>query len=209
MLCGEYGEDQQGIQNPFTGKVQLGRPHFHLVVFGWRPTDLELKEERDTKGEPYPVYTSQTVSDAWKKGFIEVGEFGFKQARYVASYTMKKRGGEKYKDHYMKINPETGEIHEVIPEFGAQSRMPGIGYGWFKQYARDCEKGYLTIEGKKYPIPAYYLRLMEETNPQKADEIRLQNMLESDPYHRDQHIDRLRVREKVHNKRAQSAQERK
>lgn len=208
MLCGEYGEDPDKIQNPYTGKIQLGRPHFHLIIFGWRPKDLVYFNTQEAAGDTYDTYTSKTVSDAWGKGFCTIGEFGFRQARYVAAYTVKKINGEQAENHYVKINPQTGELFNVRPEFGSQSNRPGIGKPWFDKFNTDCEKGYIHQDGYRVKVPEYYLRLMEETNPVRASELRHERALNQDPWHRDNDADRLRVREKVKQIRAKSAEAR-
>jgi hypothetical protein len=46
------------------------------------------------------------------------------------------------------------------------SLKPGIAHDWFQKYKSDClPSDFITINGKKLPIPKYYTRLYEITNP--------------------------------------------
>ena len=72
--CGEYGPK---------GK----RPHYHAIIFGWKPKDLKYFKENET-GDI--VYKSKELMKIWGKGFTTIGEANFKSAGYVARYVQKK-----------------------------------------------------------------------------------------------------------------------
>ena len=109
-MCGEYGEN-------------FGRPHYHAVMFNYDLPDKKLfKMERGN-----PLYTSEILSELWGKGLTSVGGVTFQSAAYVARYIMKKVTGDAAEDHYTRIDPETGEVFERVPEFTNMSRRPGIG----------------------------------------------------------------------------------
>ena len=61
--CGEYGS-------------QYKRPHYHLIMFGWYPTEKELQK-------------------LWPYGFVYVDDCNFRTCDYVARYTTKKLFGSK------------------------------------------------------------------------------------------------------------------
>ena len=154
--CGEYGS-------------QLGRPHHHACLFNFDFPDKELWTIRDQTR----LYRSRTLERLWPFGFCTIGEVTFQSAAYVARYIHKKITGKRAKDHYRKVDPETGELFDIQPEYTSMSLKPGIGHAWFEKHGHDCyPKDFLTIEGKKFKTPAYYDRLYGEQEPQKMDEVK-------------------------------------
>lgn len=143
---------------------QIGRPHYHYLIFNWIPDDLKYLRV-GKKGDKY--YSSPTVEKAWgHKGFVVVGTLTPESASYTAGYCTKKITGTEAEEHYTRIHPITGKICHVLPEFQRQSQ--GIGAPWVDKYASDLQKGFLTFDGKTYPIPRYYLKRLSkkwEKNP--------------------------------------------
>lgn len=121
--CGEYGK-------------KGSRPHYHLIVFGWRPDDLERFFFRDD----HWVYKSEFVSRIWKNGFISVEDVTFQSARYTAKYLQK-----------LQVLADN-----QLPPFTLMSLKPGIGIGAFKASWLETDSVYLN--GKAYRIPRYFLR---------------------------------------------------
>lgn len=72
--CGEYGD-------------QDDRPHYHFLIFGWRPSDLKLHTEKNG----IKTYTSEKLGKLWPYGFNTVGELTYKTAAYCARYILKKK----------------------------------------------------------------------------------------------------------------------
>lgn len=144
--CGEYGEN-------------FGRPHYHACLFNLDFDDKELfKEVNGVK-----VYTSETLSKIWGKGFVTVGDVNFESAAYVARYIMKKVTGEKAIDHYAEYDPYTGEVFSYRkPEYTTMSRRPGIASGWFQQFKDDVyPEDFVVIKGRKMRPPKFYDSLYE------------------------------------------------
>lgn len=52
LMCGEYGENENH------------RPHFHAILFGWKPEDLRY-DGKSKKG--YTQYVSELLQRLWKK----------------------------------------------------------------------------------------------------------------------------------------------
>lgn len=75
--AGEYGEKR-------------GRPHYHAIIFGYKPTDLEKLRKPSNRG--YTVYNSAELRKIWGMGHIVIGNVTAESAGYVARYTMKKAG---------------------------------------------------------------------------------------------------------------------
>ena len=84
-------------------------------------TDLELHEKKET-GD---IYTSETLSKIWGKGFVTTMDLTLQSAGYVARYITKKINGDKKDEHYQKICAITGEIYPVQQEYSTMSNKPG------------------------------------------------------------------------------------
>lgn len=152
FYCGEYGE-------------RMARPHYHLCLFGWFPSDAVPAGNR---GE-HTVYRSALLSQLWPNGFHEVGSVTFDSAAYVARYVVKKVRGEAAGDHYIAVDGETGEVFVREPEFANMSRNPGLGKGWFLKFGGELERDGTVIEsGKEVPMPRYYRKLMDALSPEAA-----------------------------------------
>lgn len=152
FYCGEYGEE-------------LGRPHYHALLFGWWPEDAV---EVGSRGD-HRVYRSAVVRELWPFGFSEVGSVTFESAAYVARYVTKKVRGEAAADHYLAVDVESGEVFARVPEFAQMSRRPGIGAGWFDRFGDELEpKGTVIESGREVPMPRYYRKLMDGSSPEAA-----------------------------------------
>ena len=151
LYCGEYGGE-------------TGRPHFHACIFGWEPSDgIQV-----TSGDK-PLFESATLEKIWGRGFCRYSpEINFTNANYVAGYITKKITGELAETHYERIDPDTGEIYQLNPEFLGMSNRPGLGQPWIEKYGDDVyEKDEIVIEGKRMRPPRYYDQLYEKSNPEK------------------------------------------
>ena len=155
FASGEYGKQQ----DPFAINQNLGRPHYHAIVFGH---DFERGEVVNTNERGEAVYSSPELEKWWKKGHCSTGPVTMESAAYVARYTCKKIGGKLAKEHYEYIHPETGEVHALRPEFAVQSR--GIGRNRFERYKSDFEKGYINANGTPQRIPRAWKKIMLEEN---------------------------------------------
>lgn len=126
FYCGEYG------------KKHL-RPHYHVIVFGWKPDDLFFwqKDGKDI------LYRSPQLEKLWKFGFSSVGDVTINSARYCAKYMQKL---QKIPDGLVK--PFTG-----------MSLKPGIGYN---AISAECLTGdRIYHSGKSVKVPRYYLKVLE------------------------------------------------
>lgn len=136
--CGEYGD-------------KFKRPHFHAIIYG-----LGVNEN-----------TRRLLKDNWR--YCDEDRFNGVRSGlafadpdsmlYVSSYVRKKLVGRMAKENYYDVGLEPPD-----------SRCSqGIGYQWYEdnrdKVLRDlC----ITYQGKKYPIPRYFLQkdpeLMYEVN---------------------------------------------
>lgn len=156
--CGEYGDD-------------LGRPHYHAIVFGYDFKDKEVVDSKNYNsnknrfktGRSWKIFTSPSLEAIWKKGFVTVGEANINSAGYIARYLTKKITGEKAPKYYLNR----------LPEFSLMSRMPGIGKGWYDKFKTDVyPKDFFTINGKKFKPSRYYDSLLKKENPSLYEEIK-------------------------------------
>lgn len=143
--CGEYGEN-------------FGRPHYHACLFNFEPTDKVLWSIRDN----VRLYTSESLSEVWGKGFVTVGDVTFESAAYVARYVMKKITGKNAPDHYTSVNPLTGQAVTRAPEYTTMSRRPGIGKGWYDKFFDDIyPSDFVVVNGVKCRVPRFYDKQFE------------------------------------------------
>ena len=81
----------------------VGRPHYHAIVFGLSSSDLDL------------------LTSAWTLGFLHIGEVNTVTVNYVLGYTQKKlRKQEKY----------IYDSFDIKPPFQVQSK--GLGRRWLE-----------------------------------------------------------------------------
>ena len=180
FLCGEYGE-------------KLQRPHYHLCLFG-----IDFIEDRfpwrNHRGNVY--YRSPTLERLWKYGFSDITDLTWQTAAYAARYIMKKVNGPDAKDHYETVDPETGEIFNVQPEYVAASNRPGLGYEWFQRYKSDVyPKDFIVHDGTKHPVPRYYDKLLERENPELLEELKQKRQESACLRQHDNTPERLKARE--------------
>lgn len=207
--CGEYGEvcyyctlHKSKCSCP-AYKPMLGRPHFHLILFGYDVPVETMKLWSIKRGNP--LYVSDTIADAWDhKGFHTIGNVTFQSCAYVARYVTKKYSGENAKKHYERVDRETGEIFNLVPEFVRMSRggppdksgkqQFGIGKEWVDKFKGDLDKDFITIAGRKFSLPRYYDSFFDEDTLtiKKAKRRR-----EARKRKEDNTPDRLRVKEKI------------
>jgi len=186
--CGEYGS-------------KTFRPHYHALIFGWDFPDKRLFQVKDGNR----LYTSKQLTKIWGLGHASIGAVTFQSAGYVARYITKKITGAPAQEHYERIDTETGEIIQLQPEYVTMSRRPGIGREWFNKYgstdlhyAEDC----VIIEGKRYKIPRYYDKLLEEQDPRKLEELKESRKAYANAHPEEQTPARLKAREQFKQRQA-------
>lgn len=98
FVAGEYGE-------------QTARPHYHMILYGWEPTDLKNLYKIHHNG----YYTSEWLSNLWGMGQIQIAQAVPETYRYVAGYVTKKnvRNRRKESQYVLRIGTnETFCLHE-------------------------------------------------------------------------------------------------
>jgi hypothetical protein len=169
FMSGEYG-------------TKRGRPHYHAIIFNYRPFDEVPCKQTPLNPLGDAFYTSSQLTKTWGNGYVNYSEVTQESCNYVAQYIMKKVTGEMAEDHYKRyVEPytdhETGEILDYIklkPEFSAMTTQPGIGYFFYKKYPEmlhpDIDR--TTVKSKKgikeVAVPRYYLKQLQKTNAEQA-----------------------------------------
>lgn len=182
FACGEYG-------------AKWRRPHYHACLFNHDFSDKVLWSVRDD----VPLYTSDSLSLLWSYGHATVGAVTFESAAYVARYVMKKVFGPDAKEHYTVMDPTTGELFELEPEFILMSRGGrkgrGIGYDWYQKFRSDVfPSDNVLLRGLKMKPPRYYDNLYEADNPVGSYLIRLRRQFQA-AQSPDRILSRLKVRQ--------------
>jgi len=145
--CGEYGEREL-------------RPHYHVCLFGY---DFADKVECEPSKSGATQWVSRELESLWPNGLCTVGTLNFESAAYIARYVTKKVTGKRAADHYARVDPFTGELYQVEPEFATMSRRPGIGAGWFAKYSEEVfPSDEVIVRGKACRPPRYYEERLSE-----------------------------------------------
>lgn len=146
FVAGEYGE-------------QTARPHYHMILYGWEPTDLENLYKIQHNG----YYNSKWMAKLWGMGQIQIAQAVPETYRYVAGYVTKKMyeiDGKKANAYY--------ELGQTKP-FACMSLKPGLGDNYYQEHKAEIwRQGYIQCtNGKRAQIPRYYEKQMEAENPQR------------------------------------------
>ena len=181
--CGEYGEENL-------------RPHYHAILFG---IDFHADRAPLPGGGPNQLYTSKLLDKTWGKGHCPIGSVTFQSCAYVARYCMKKISGKPALEHYSRVDTDTGEVHQVKPEYATMSRRPGIGKTWYDKYSRDVFPSDQVITSNGYAAlpPKFYDTQLKLSDPSAFEELMLTRRRKAMPHKANQTYERLRVRETV------------
>lgn len=139
FVTGEYGEKTK-------------RPHWHALIFNWRPTDAKPHYEN---GHGDQVYTSTLLTDLWGKGHAELGDVTFKSAGYCARYAAK------------KLVHGSDEEHDYHP-ISKKSSHQAIGKKWIEKYWKqivDWDQINLP-DGSIVSVPRYYQKWLAKNKPE-------------------------------------------
>lgn len=123
FACGEYG----GLTS---------RPHYHAIIFGWRPEDVMLGTIKNrTK-----IFTCQLLADTWGMGNVTVGSVTDKSIFYVTGYLLKKL-------------PKKA-VGSRQKEFVRASQ--GMGLKYAEMHKEDVQEHRLKYNGHDIGVPLYY-----------------------------------------------------
>lgn len=154
LHCGEYGDENL-------------RPHYHALIFGH---DFSEDREPFSKADGHWIYRSEELEKFWKLGFVTLGDVTWQSAQYVARYCLKKVNGEMAEKAYTRVDPESGEVFSVKPEYATRSR--GIGAGWYEKFKGDVyPHDQVVLNGKRFRPPKFYDKKLEDDDPKMFERI--------------------------------------
>lgn len=183
-MCGEYGDT-------------LGRPHYHVLLFGIGFPDRSYLRKLPSGAK---LYTSEVLQQLWPLGYSSIGDVTFESAAYVARYICKKVTGDLAAAHYSRVDPHTGELSFLVPEFCHMSLKPGIGAGFLRKFQMDIfPHDYVIVRGMKCKVPKYYSDLLSLSDPVLHEDVLANRelMAQSLELKEDATYARLKVREDV------------
>lgn len=174
--CGEYGETQ-------------GRPHHHMILFGWDFLKDRYAVENSRAG--FPQYESPSLTKLWGKGRAVISEVTFESSAYVARYSLKKH-----------LGPGSALMYAgKVPEYVTMSRNPGIAADFFKNFRADMYPHDEVVSGPGRPPslpPKYFDKLLEKVDPSLFAKIKEKREKEFDFYSDANSTDsRLATRERL------------
>lgn len=147
--CGEYGELSQ-------------RPHYHFIVFGL-----------------HPLQDADLIKDAWRFGYVSIGNVSADSIKYVAKYCQKQYSGEMAVEEYVNKERE--------PVFKLSSL--GIGRSYIVDHADQIKRlGYITYKGTKLSIPRYYINKMGLNNNYEFMEAQRCRVIDAERELNDEHF---------------------
>lgn len=141
FACGEYGE-------------RFLRPHYHALVFNWRPRDLS--SHRRVLNDKV-VYESKELVDLWGLGRVDIAPFSPAAAQYVCNYMRKS----------FSVGGSRIDFGSLTPPFQVMSRRPGIGANFLARFMHDIyPDGYVTRPGGVIRrAPRFYDLTLEKSDP--------------------------------------------
>jgi len=177
FCAGEYGS--------------LGRPHYHLCLFGYRPVDGVLTRCSDAGSD---IFTSAALQQHWPLGEVSFGELNFESAAYAARYCLSKVTGDDAERHYGGREPE----------FARMSLRPGIGKEWFERFAGDVfPQDAVLSRGRLSKPPRAYDKWLKKLDRAEFEELKIRREFDAYPRRSESSPDRLAVRAEVEKARLQ------
>lgn len=126
FACGEYGDE--GL-----------RPHYHLIIFGWKPELSEL--QRHGK-----YFSSDFIRKIWKYGFNTVGICNHDTIQYTVGYVRKKLYGGMAQEKYgFRVRPFM-RCSKGLGLSGAKDRLQKIN----DEYT-------IVLKGVNRGLPKYFV----------------------------------------------------
>lgn len=171
--CAEYG--RKGL-----------RPHFHLLVFGFDFPDREYWRGSSQHGSGSVAFRSKLLEETWGKGHCELGTLTFASASYTARYTQKKS---------KRLLPEHLKPEKSV----CVPRRRGLGKEFFEKFKDDIYAiDSVVVSGKRQGVPRYYDKLLQNSDPEKYEKIKLARLAKrpQDEFHNSQ--ERMAVRKECH-----------
>lgn len=181
LTGGEYGET-------------TWRPHYHSILFGAKFADMRPH----SKSGDHQLYASEEFDALWGMGHCLLGYVSLDTCAYVAGYVTKKIAGQMAEEHYRRVDPYTGEVFDLLPEFALMSRRPGIGSGWYEKFKDDVfPSDTKVVKGKPGSVPPFYVERLKNEDVAAYEAVKARRMDRLRARRADNTPARLKVREEV------------
>lgn len=150
MAVGEYGSARR-------------RPHYHLCIFGWSPSN-PIPFGRSRSGNM--LYNDAELSRLWRFGWAVSEDCNVLSAAYLARYSKKMIKS----DSPLAEEPFCLTSRNIRLSNGAQG---AIGAQWLCDFVErnGLNLPYFSVGEKKYPVPRYYLKLLEKWYPEQKERV--------------------------------------
>jgi len=156
FAVGEYGREKL-------------RPHYHVLLFGW---DFSEDRVQCTDEGGMSFFLSPTLEKLWGYGRTDIRPMTPETINYVCRYVVKKLTGEDANRFLQRIDPDTGDVITVAPEFAVMSRNPGIGARWFDRFKDDVyPDNFVILKGRPTRVPRYYANRLKQQDPERAEAV--------------------------------------
>lgn len=194
--CGEYGTHDE-------------RPHYHIIIFGYNFPDKVFYKMSD-KGKMIFLseelsklwqFGLSTVQDCnvntclYTAKYVQKAihfddkqrEFEYYYGREPEFLVMSKGNCQSNRCPYIDDIVKNCKGLNSLRNFNnpyckyCDKTRGGLGYSWFLRYKDNVLKiGYCTADSRKYPIPSYYLKLLELTDKNEYDIYKIKNLIRID-----------------------------
>jgi len=170
--CGEYGT------------LRSRRPHYHFILYGWIPPDIEFARFSKRK---HKIYESEFITTVWGKGITSVQAAKSKTIPYMALYQSPNLENRKkkyiLKDQLLKMYETDMHAYEQwserlektkskvyeIKEFNFYSQ--GIGFeNYLKEYDKASTDFMEVVGDGEYGQPTPWIKRMAEYGEVRAIE---------------------------------------
>lgn len=148
------------------------RPHLHASLFGWRPQDAE---PFNTSHGGNPQFVSETLTRLWGKGLVTFQDYTTGAADYVAGH----EGSKKRAFQPVYLDPHTGAVIRLEPEFESVSRGRGGGLGakFYELYGDQIRgQDFIVLNGSQYPVPRYFDAKSKDVDPARLERAKAKRM---------------------------------
>lgn len=157
-VCGEYSPE-------------LMRPHYHVAFFGYFPPDAVAYAKSQAGNQEF---ISEELSSAWGFGLVTFQDWSQGAAAYCAGHQAWKLTGQKARDRLAVLDAAGVVVGLRHPEFHQPSTRPGIGRRFVEAYqAQLLALGSTVSACKEVPLPSYYLRRAEISDPVRVEALRV------------------------------------
>lgn len=181
-VAGEYGGETD-------------RPHYHACLFGVRFADMVVHSQNS---DGHTLFLSPELTKLWPLGNHLIGELTQQSAAYCAGYCIKKVNGEHADLHYRRVDPKTGDLVQIEPEFAHMSKRPAIGLNWWKLYQSElAAHDAVVVNGSLKKIPRYYDQRVKAQDGESWEALEYKRYLKSLEVADENTPERLAVREQV------------